>query len=57
MTDDVAWYGVDENDDDGDSAVWPGDWRDIEWDGSQSGDWSWDQGPNSDAMKAYDDCF
>ena len=29
----------------------------IEWDHNSGGQHPWDQGPNSDAMKTYDDCF
>ena len=29
----------------------------IEWDDNSDGQHPWDQGPNSDAMKTYDDCF
>jgi hypothetical protein len=34
------------------------EWRDIVWDYNSNGTSGWDQGPeNSDAKKAYDDCF
>ena len=29
----------------------------IEWDDNSDGQHPWDQGPNSGAMKTYDDCF
>ena len=29
----------------------------IEWDDNSGGQHPWDQGPNSDAMKTYGDCF
>ena len=53
MTDDSYWDGWRvELEDPRDGA-----WKDIEWDGSSSGEWEWNQGPNSDAIKAYEDCF
>jgi len=29
----------------------------LEWDDNSDGQHPWDHGPNSDAMKTYDDCF
>lgn len=42
-----------------DAGDYPGYWNDIDWDDTNSGDGEheWGQGPNSDAMYAYNDCF
>jgi hypothetical protein len=50
--DDVLWIAEDTDDDD-----YPGYWSAISWDDVYDGDERWTQGPNSDAMKAYEDCF
>jgi hypothetical protein len=51
MTDD-QWWKADNTDE-------ISTWGDIPWDdsGYDHGATRWEQGPNSDAMKAYDDCF
>ena len=53
MTDDQEWKGSTTTSDN-----YPGYWDDIVWGaGGNTGEREWDQGPNSDASKAYDDCF
>ena len=54
MTDDSRWDGERVGHD-----SYPGTWRDIRWDnyGYLEGEAFWNQGHNSDAMKAYEDCF
>ena len=55
--DDQGWDGANIGDTDD-----PDRWYDIVWDDAGMGDRGegfslWTQGPNSDAQKAYDDCF
>jgi len=52
MTDDQSWWSEETEDDD-----YPGYWEEIIWNRNYSGSDHWKQGPNSDASKAYDDCF
>ena len=52
MLDDQEWAARDLDDPDS-----PGFWRDIEWDAGGTGAGRWDQGPNSDAMRAFEDCW
>jgi len=59
MTDDQEWFGAPTDHED-----YPGLWSEITWgEGGESYDYRnrgygyMTQGPNSDAMKAYEDCF
>jgi len=52
MIDDQSWYPEEPDDSD-----YPGFWDEIDWNTSSHGSSTWGEGPNSDAMKAYEDCF
>jgi len=50
MTDDSRWYA--------NPRDYYSEWREIIWGTTtQDGEHEWGQGPNSDAMKAYENCF